>query len=420
MSQNKDLTTLLGIQGFRVSGIEWKMEGARSGVILNLERTCDEYRCSGCGRMIRGAYDSREQVIQHLSLWHHVSYLRFQRYRVSCQICGIKVEKLEFVDRYARVSTALGYLISQLCKVMTNKAVGTFQGLNRQAVKELDKRAIKKAQQERLLDGIRALGVDEISIGKGHHYWHLVSALDSPRGSELLYIGEGRKEKDLGKFWKWFGNSRTGLVRVALMDMWKGFIKSFKAHCPNAVILYDKFHLIRHLLNALNKVRQQELKRAGAKLKGALLGKKFILLSRKAHVRGKARVALNDLLCLSRRLLKAHLLKESFSHLWSYRSRTWARKFWQSWKCSLKWSRLKSYQAFAQMVDRHLEGILAFCDHKVSLGFIEATNLKARNVIRRAYGYRDHEYMKLKIIQACSSLGIFQPWDFITTHYNSS
>jgi len=194
------------------------------------------------------------------------------------------------------------------------------------------------------------------------------------------------------------------------MDMWNGFINSFRANCPNVSLIYDKFHIMRHLLEALNKVRKQVLRGAGKRLKGVLAGKKFILLSRQAHVRGNARIALNQLLSLSKQLFKAHILKESFGHLWSYRSKTWAKKFFHSWVKDLKWSRLKPYKKFAQMIERHLDGILAYCDKKVSLGFIEATNLKARNIIRRAYGYRDDEYMNLKIIQTCSSLRKFHPW----------
>lgn len=331
-------------------------------------------------------------------------------YRVICPNCGLQVEALPFLERYNRITVHLASLVYELCKVMTVKAVALFQHLDRSTVKRIDKEFLRTAQGERDLEEITTLGVDEIAIGKGQSYWHLISSLDGPNGPELLYVGEGRKEQDLEGFWDWFGRERAERIRVGVMDMWKGFINSFKAHCPAITIIYDKFHIIRHLLEALNKVRKQELRRAGKKLKGLLAGKKFILLSRQAHVRGKARESLNQLLLLSRRLFKAHLLKENFGHLWSYSSKTWARKFWQSWKDMLKWSRLKPYKTFAKMVDKHLDGILAFCDHPVSLGFIEATNLKARNIIRRAYGYRDEEYMKLKIIQTCSSLGEFRPW----------
>lgn len=407
------LTKWLGIQGMNVVKVQWQTKEPRTAVILTLERDSRwEYRCGGCGRKAAKIYAYRERTIQHLTLWQHMSFLCFQEYRVACARCGLKVERLPFVERSAHVSQMLASQVYELCKVMTVKAVALLEGLHRETVRTLDKRRLQQAQQQRPLDGITQLGVDEIAIGKGHKYLHMISALDGPRGPELLYVGEGRKEKDLEKFWKWFGKERIQKIQVAVMDMWKGFINSFKAHCPSIVLIYDKFHIIRHLLEALNKVRKQQLKQADKKLKGLLIAKKFILLSRASHVRGKARESLNQLLGSSKKLLKAHLLKESFSHLWSYKSKTWAVKFWNSWKDSLKWSRLNPYQRFAKMIDKHLEGILACCDHRVPLGFIEATNLKARNLIRRAYGYRDKEYMKLKIIQTCSHLGIFQPWSF--------
>ncbi len=410
------LTQLLGIQGFVVKAITQERQGLYSRVIVDISRTQQKFICGECGHECSTGIEYRTREIQHLSCWQHLTFLRFKQYRVKCPCCGLKVEALPFFERYSRVSVMLSNLVYQLCKVMTNKAVGIFQGLDDGTVKAIDKEKLQEKQTNRSLDGISALGVDEIFVG-GKQCWHMISALDGPRGPELIYIGKGRKEKNLNKFWRWFGPQRTKLIKVGVMDMWKGFFNSFKAHCPGIVILYDKFHVITHLLDALNKVRRQELGRIGKRLKGLLTGKKFVLLSRLAHVRGKARESLNELLCASPRLRKAHLLKESFNHLWSYKSKTWAKKFWLLWKDSLKWTRLKQYDRFVRMVDKHLDGILSYCDHKLPLGFIEGTNLKAKNIIRRAYGYRDDEYMKLKIIQACSSLRFFQPW---TVAFNNS
>ena len=102
-------------------------------------------------------------------------------------------------------------------------------------------------------------------------------------------------------------------------------------------------------------------------------------------------------------------------HPSSRTSKTWARKFFERWVEQLTWSRLEPYQKFARMVETHLDGILAYCDKHVPLGYIEGI-IKAKNIIRRAYGYRDKESMKLKIIQGCSSLGVFRPWAFTHTH----
>jgi transposase len=388
-------------------------------VILDLKRVGGGFECEKCHRRIKKAHSSWMIEVQHLTLWQYLTFLRVRHHRVDCPTCGLTLESLPFVAEGARVTQSLASLVAELCKVMTVKAVAIFQSLHRGTVKTIDKLALEREQASRPLDGITVLGIDEIAVGKGQTYWHLVSALEGPRGPELLFVGEGRREKHLAKFWTWFGKDRARGITHAVMDMWKPFRNSFLAKCPEVKIIYDKFHVMQHLLKALNEVRKQELRKAAERFRGRLAGKKFILLSRGAHLRGNARKALNALLNANRKLFKAHLLKESFDHLWSYSSKTWATKFFRHWVEQLKWSRLKPYHKFAEMIETHLDGILNHCDKKVSLGFVESANLKARNVIRMAYGYRDKEYMKLKIIQTCTPwMREFNPW--IDLHNNSS
>jgi transposase len=414
------LTSLLKIQGFCVEHVEHSFHKGQESVFLHLGRTNKSYSCGECGQAVEQGYDRSWQEVQHLMLWHYLCFLRFERFRVQCPRCGIRTEALDFVDvRGPRVTLRLAHLVAELCKIMTNTSVGVLQALHRGTVKEIDKRAMAKVQTERPLDGITVMGVDEIAVGKGQTYWTMLSAVEGPRGPELLNVVEGRREKSLKTFWKWFGKERARRVTHVVMDMWLPFQNSFKAHCPGIQIIYDKFHIIRHLLDALNDVRKSELSKAGKRFKGLLAGKKFILMSRMARVRGKAREALTDLLAASPKLLKAHLLKESFNHLWSYKSKTCARRFFQQWVDQLKWSRMTSYKKFAKSIEEHLDGILAFCDKKVSLGYVEATNLKAKNIIRRAYGFQDKAYMKLKIIQGCTPwMGQFRPWT--VAHRSSS
>lgn len=405
------LRKLLGIQGYCIADLKVEPRRGRRCVIVKLKRLRGSHACVECGQRIKKPHSHWWTEIQHLSLWEYPTFLRVEHFRVNCPRCGITTEPIPFAAEGPMVTRSLAALVHELCKVMTVRAAGALMLLHRATIKTIDKQALEKVQAERPLDGITVLGADEIAVGKGQNYWTMISALEGPRGPELLNVVEGRKEKNLEKFWKWFGKDRAQRITHAVLDMWRPFRNSFKAHCPGIQIIYDKFHVIQHLLEALNDVRKAELRKAAGRFKGLLAGKKFILLARHAHVRGKAREALNDLLGASRKLLKAHVLKESFSHLWSYKSKTCARRFFNAWVEQLKWSRLKPYHKFARMIETHFDGILAYCDKKVSLGYIESTNLKAKNVIRRAYGYRDKEYMKLKIIQACSSLGAFRPWN---------
>lgn len=415
------LRKLLGFPGYCVAKLAIEPRRGQKSVILELKRLQRPHACGQCGRPIRKPHSSWWIEVQHLPLWQYPTFLRVRRFRVRCPECGLSLEPLPFAAEGPMVTRPLAALVHELCKVMTVQAAGALMLLHRGTVKTIDKRALEKVQAERSLDGITVLGVDEIAVGRGQTYWTMVSALEGPRGPELLNVVSGRKERNLWKFWRWFGAKRAKLITHGVMDMWKPYRNSFKAHCPGIKIIYDKFHVIRHLLDALNRVRKTELGKAAGRFKGLLAGKKFILLSRQAHVRGKAREALNDLLGASRKLLKAHLLKESFNHLWSYKSKTCARRFFNHWVDQLKWSRLKPYHKFARMVETHFDGILACCDKRVSLGYIEATNLKAKNLIRRAYGYRDKEYMRLKIIQVCTPwMGVFRPWGWVHVHNFSS
>lgn len=412
--QQDCLTSLLGIQGYRVTKVEGVCSTpGRSTVRVHLERTRADYICGKCGKLVSGGVDHTMQEIRHLTCWQHQTILRLPRFRVDCPDCGICTEALDFVGiRGPRVTRLLAFVVSELCKVMTVKAVATFFCLHQGTVKDIDKQVLTKVQAERPLDGITVLGGDECGVGKGHKLWSFFSALEGPRGPEMLYIVEGRAESKLESFWHWFGKERSAKITHAVLDMCRTFANSFRKHCSGVKLIFDKFHVLRHLNGALNEVRKAELGRAMGRFKKTLSGKKFILMARRSRVLGKAREALDLILAASPKLYKAHLLKESFGRMWGYSYKGCALRFWADWKAELKWTRMKPYRNFVKMVERHLDGILAYCDKKVSLGYIESANQKARNVIRRAYGFRDKDYMKLKIIQACTPwMCRFHPWE---------
>jgi transposase len=159
-------------------------------------------------------------------------------------------------------------------------------------------------------------------------------------------------------------------------------------------------NVLKHLSEALDLVRRQEYHRVAGKDRRFIKGQRYTLLSHKANLDLEGRRSLALLLKANKRISKAYVLKESFGQLWDYRNPTWACKFFENWKAQLKWSRLKPYQKFADMVENHWEGIISYChpQHKVSLGFMEGLNNKIRVIQRRAYGIRDLEYLKLKVL----------------------
>lgn len=281
---------------------------------------------------------------------------------------------------------------------MTIQDVAKELRLDWHTVKNLDKEYMQKQLDRNPVAAPRVIGIDEISLRKGHIYRIVVSDLE--RGRPIWFGGVDRSKESLDMFYNWIGSKKAKKIRLVVMDMWKAFRTSTMKNAPHTAILFDKFHVIRHLGEALDKVRKMEYARLSGKDRSYIKGQKYTLLSNRENLTLEGRKALNKLLKANKRLNAAYILKESFGQLWSYQTEGWARRFFDNWKDSLKWQRLKPYEEFAKMIEKHWDGIAAYSrpENKVSLGFVEGLNNKIRVIQRRAYGLRDEEYLRLKIL----------------------
>jgi len=265
-------------------------------------------------------------------------------------------------------------------------------------VKELDKRYMEEQLKAAGPANPRVIGVDEISVGKGHKYRIVVSDLDKKRA--ILFGGKDRSEASMDEFHAFLGAKKSEDLQMGVMDMWKAFSQSMQRHVSQSVILYDKFHILRHLGEALDQVRKQEYRRLNGNKRKYIKGQKYNLLSHWENLKSDTKTALKHLLAANKRLQTAYFLKESFAQHWDYKREVWVRKFFENWKSQLKWQRLKPYEKFAKLIERHWEGIGAYCesDKKPALGFVEGFNNKICVIQRRAYGLRDEDYLRLKVL----------------------
>ena len=319
--------------------------------------------------------------------------------RVECRQCGkVKLEKLDWLSSNPSYTKRFAFFVGKRCRSMTIQAVAKEERMDWHTVKAIDKQYMQEQLDRASRPNPKVVGIDEISIGKGHDYRIVVSDLEKRR--PIWFGGPDRSEKSMDLFYQSLGPSRAGRIRLAVMDMWKPFENSALRNAPGAAILYDKFHVIRHLQDALDTVRKREYARVSGTDRSFIKGQKYTLLSRQENLTLDGRQSLKKLLGANRRLNTAYLLKESFVQLWDYNSEGWARRFFENWKTSLKWQRLKPYEAFAKMVERHWDGIAAHCrpENKIALGFVEGLNNKIRVIQRRAYGLRDEGYLRLKVL----------------------
>jgi len=312
----------------------------------------------------------------------------------------VKQERLDWLADNPFYTKRFAFFVGRRCRTMTIKDVAEETRLDWKTVKELDEQYMREQLRRAGTPAPKVIGVDEISIRKGHTYRIVVSDLERHR--PIWFGGKDRSEESMDAFYKWLGPTKTKRIRLAVMDMWKPFRNStLKAeHAPQAAILFDKFHILRHLGEALDKVRKAEYARLTGKDRRFIKGQKYTLLSHRENLTTDGRRSLKMLLKANRRLNTAYILKEEFGQLWDYQKEGWARRFFENWRDSLKWQRLKPYEKFAEMIDRHWDGIAAYCkpENKVALGFVEGLNNKIRVIQRRSYGLRDEEYLRLKVL----------------------
>jgi transposase len=310
----------------------------------------------------------------------------------------VKQEKVPWLATNRFYTKRFAWYVGRRCRETAVKEVARELKLDWKTVKSLEKEYMREQLRRTGTPGPKAIGIDEISVKKGHTYRIVVS--DLVRRRPIWFGGVDRSEESLDRFYAWLATKKTAGIQLAVMDMWRAFESSTVKHAPQAAILYDKFHVMRHLGKALDTVRKQEYQRLADKDRSFIKGQKYTLLSRKKNLTLEGRQALKQLLAANKRLHTAYVLKESFGQLWDYEREGWARRFFENWKGALKWQRLKTFEDFAEMIERHWAGIAAYAkaENKVSLGFVEGLNNKIRVIQRRAYGLRDEEYLRLKVL----------------------
>jgi len=319
--------------------------------------------------------------------------------RVACRTCGtVKRERLDFLADNPHFTKRFAFYVGRRCRQASIRDVAQELRLGWDTVKTLEMQYMRAQIKRAGTPGPQAIGIDEISIRKGHSYRIVVS--DLIRKRPIWFGGEDRSEASMAQFYAWLGARKSGKIELVVMDMWKPFRNVARERAPQAAILFDKFHIMRHLGEALDKVRKAEYARLGGKERRFIKGQKYNLLSRHDNLTLDGKRSLKILLAANKRLNTAYVLKEAFGQLWDYQREGWARRFFDNWRASLKWQRLAPFERFADMIDRHWDGIAAYCKpaNKVSLGFVEGLNNKIRVFQRRAYGLRDEEYLRLKVL----------------------
>lgn len=406
MAQEHLIARLGGWAGYEVVEDWHEQRAGQSWCVLRLRAVQGWSRqCSHCGERTRAVHDQQDRRVRDLPLFEHRVELIVPRIRVACRRCGPKLEQLQWLAPYARVTQRLGDSVAQLCRVASIRHVASFFGLDWKTVKELDFASMQRTLGPVDLDGLEVIGMDEFAIQKGHRY---ATVIVEPTRKRVLWIGRGRGRADVRPFFQMLGTKRCKLLRAAVMDMNAGYEVEVKQHCPQAAIVFDLFHVVakygREVIDRVRVDRANEL-RADKPARQVVKGARWLLLKNRQSLVGGQDVQLKELLAANRALFVVHVLRDALKDLWSYRHPGYAERAWNSWYAKARRSKIEPLKRFAANLKPYLPGILAHCRFPLGTNLIEGINNKIKVIKRMAYGFRDDAYFFLKIRAAFPGVG---------------
>jgi transposase len=388
----------LGLKDHRVVSVE------RAG--LGLTVAIDRKRgwrapCSRCG--LRGRVRDRLQarVWQHVPLWGMPVVLVYRPRRVRCETCGVVVEAIPWAQGKSPLTAGLVVVLATWTRLLAWEVVAGLFGVSWSTVQAAVRRAVAFGLAQRDTSSVLYIGLDEISRQRGYVYHTQVYDLGQKR---LLWSGEGRREDTLRRFFAEWGAERIARVRGICCDMWHPYLEVIREAAPQATIVFDRFHLVRHLLNAVNAVRKAEARELRKSNPALLQGTRYLWLKNPWNLTEQQQQRLSVLERLNLKVNRAYLLKEAFRRLWAYRRRGWAKRYLRQWFWWATHSRLKPLRDFAWLLRRHEDGVLAWFDVPITNGATEAMNNNAKAVSHRAHGYRTAAAFTLSLLHCLGQL----------------
>jgi transposase len=391
---HKEWTAILAWPGYRVYRHEMDEVAKTLKLWVRRKPVHGGFECSGCGRRLHKVHDLREREIRDLPWSVFSATVVVEVHRVRCPECGVRVEKIEHLPSKAPFSKRFEEVVGRACESAAASQVARQFHLPETTVRAIDIRYLERWDQRRRKPALKQMGVDEIYRGKNDKFLTVVSNLET---GEPLWFGKERKKETLDDYFRTqLRSGQRRRIESACVDMWEPFRLSIEQWAPQCRIVYDKFHIIQHANDAVDEVRRAEFFRKGRKMRDVIKGKKWLLLSRWKNLAKDQRGLLNSVFHLNRRVFKAYLLKESLEKLWDYHYEGAMLNYLQKWMDQLRWQRLPSFQKLAEMLLKHLDGILNYCRTKVRFGVVEAINGNIRMLINRGRGYTNMRYLLLK------------------------
>ncbi len=394
------MSTSLLYHGFGIVGYRYIRTEYRAGsVIFKVSRNKFNLRCPVC---------KSKRVIRHGSLprWFHslpigrkATFIKTEIPRLECKDCkAIRQSDIGFADSRLTYTKALGRLVIDLAKHMTISDVSRHLRLSWDVIKNIQKRYLQKKYAKPNLKELKQIAIDEIYVGKSRYF---TVVLDIASGA-VVFVGDGKGSDALEPFWKRLRRLRKVQIKAVATDMSPAYIKAVRENLKNAVIVFDHFHVIKLFNEKISDFRRQLYNNIEDKLQRSVIkGTRWLLLTGKEKLKDSVERTqrLRQALEINKPLATVYYMKEDLRQLWCWTEKRTATWHLQSWIDMARSSGINMLEKFAKTLEEHFEGVLAYFDfERLSTGPLEGTNNKIKTMQRKAYGYRDMEFFKLKIM----------------------
>jgi transposase len=383
-----------GIRGYEYVRTDYH-DGATLFTIRQDPQTC---RCSACGSRQVISRGHAERQFLALPIGRRKTTVALPIPRVECQACGrVRQVEVPFADPRRSYTRSFERYVLELSRRMTIKDVAHHLDIGWDMVKDIQKRDLKRRYAKPKLKHLRAIAIDEIAVARGHRYLTVVMDLES---GAVVFVGDGKGADALKPFWKRLRPSGAKIQAVA-MDMSGADQAAVRVNLPGAVIVFDRFHVVKLFNDKLSDLRRALYREATeVQHKAVLKGTRWLLLKNAANLDPEKdeKRRLQEALKLNEPLAVAYYMKEDLRRFWDQPGKHFATTFLDGWIRRAEASGMRILQQMAKTLAAHRSGLLAYYDVMISSGPMEGTNNKIKTMKRQAYGFRDHEFFKLKIL----------------------
>jgi transposase len=397
----KHYSLLLGLDSaWRVDKVQ--LETAQKRVVIALEHVGAPLACPECG-VACTRYDTGQQ-----RSWRHFDTMQFETQiiarvpRCNCSACGVKTIAVPWAGKHSRFTLMFeAFAIEVLLACGNVKAACELLNLDWDAADAVMKRAVSRGLIRRDMETVTRVGIDENSFGKGHDYVSVMTDID---GRRVLDVVHGRDRDSADALWKALPEGQRGKIKAVAMDMWQAFISATKSHAGQAEIVFDRFHVSKHLNEAVDQIRRKENKALRRQDDDSLTGTKQLWLFNPGNLSREHRQELAELKRLGLNTGRAWAIKEQMRRFWEYKYAGSAQKFFDWWHGWAVRSRLQPIIQTAQMLKRHLDGLLNYIRHGITNAVSEGFNSKIQHLKYNSRGFRNFANYRTRILFYCGKL----------------